>query len=92
MYDLPSEFHTDVLSLSCAGSHFWSQHPRNACVVYSPESGGIGPRLTGSEVAFLAEIGSPVNSWADTGQFALEVMFHQVRGKWKRKVVTLKWT
>ncbi|GAQ89398.1 Exostosin family protein [Klebsormidium nitens] len=77
VYDLPSEFHTDVLSLSCAGSSFWSQHPRNACTVYAPELGGIGPRLTGSEVALLEEMGSPVNSWADTGQFALEVMFHQ---------------
>jgi hypothetical protein len=72
-------FHVDVVGPSCAASQFWSIHPRNACVIYSPESDGIGPRLTGTEAALLDEIGSPVESWADTGQFALEIMFHRVR-------------
>jgi hypothetical protein len=79
VYDLPSEFHVDVLGPSCAASNFWAIHPQNACVVYSPEDGGIGPRLTGTEAAYLDGIGSPVESWADTGQFALEIMFHRVR-------------
>jgi hypothetical protein len=72
-------FNVDVVGPSCAASKFWSIHPRNACVIYSRESGGIGPRLTGTEVALLDEIGSPIESWADTGQFALEIMFHRVR-------------
>jgi hypothetical protein len=79
VYDLPSEFHVDVLGPSCAASNFWAIHPRNACVVYSPEDGGSGSRLTGTEVAYLDGIGSPDESWADTGQFALEIMFHRVR-------------
>jgi hypothetical protein len=78
VYDLPPMFNVDVVGPSCAASKFWSIHPRNACVIYSPDSGGIGPRLTGTEVALLNEIGSPVESWADTGQFALEIMFHRV--------------
>ncbi|GAQ80107.1 Exostosin family protein [Klebsormidium nitens] len=77
VYDLPPEFNVELFGPSCGALYLAYTQARNACVIYSPEFGGIGPRLTGTETAFLSDIGSPADSWADTGQFGLEVMFHQ---------------
>ncbi|GAQ79216.1 Exostosin family protein [Klebsormidium nitens] len=74
IYDLSPEFNVATVTTDCATNRFWAVHPRNACQIYSPEHWGIGPPLKDEK---FAELGSDPQMWADTGQHALEVMFHQ---------------
>jgi hypothetical protein len=82
IYELPPEYNVGLFGLDGPfGSPcqtFYGHHPRNACRVYDPLLDGHGPHLSEKESSRLRQLGTLPEAWADTGQFALEVMFHRV--------------
>ncbi|GAQ81951.1 Exostosin family protein [Klebsormidium nitens] len=73
VYDLPPQFNNGLIdSNECAERWYWA-HPRNACIAYSSEHWGIGPPLRDEKFSAL---GSDPRLWADTGQHALELIYH----------------
>jgi hypothetical protein len=81
MYELPAVGLYNVGFFDMQGCwKFFGHHPRNACAIYDPDLEGLGPPYRGAQQARLEELETPPGSWTDTGQFALEIMFHRVRG------------